>query len=109
MRDIPTSPRIIEIRHNRRVRRLRLFVLFFILFISIIWALSFFSSDKHIVIDKVAITGTHIIDQIDIKIEVYKNISGKYIYLFSKANSFIYPHKQIYNNLRLNFPRIESL
>ena len=109
MRDIPTSPRIVEIRHNRRVRRLRLFVLFLILFISIIWALSFFSSDKHIVIDKVAITGTHIIDQIDIEIEVYKNISGKYIYLFSKANSFIYPHKQIYNNLRLNFPRIESL
>lgn len=28
---------------------------------------------------------------------------------FSKANSFIYPHKKIYNNLRLNFPRIKSL
>jgi hypothetical protein len=53
--------------------------------------------------------GTHIIDQEDIEKEVRVDISGKYIYIFSKANSFIYPHKQIYNNLRLNFPRIESL
>lgn len=109
MRDIPTSPRIIKIRRNRRVRILRLAILFFVLFISIVWALSFFSGDKHIVIDKITITGTHIINQKDIESEIYKDISGKYIYLFSKSNSFIYPRKQIYNNLRLNFPRIESL
>lgn len=109
MRDIPTSPRIIEIRHKRRVRRLRLFIIFFLLFVSFIWALSFFSGNKRIVIDNIVINGTHIIDQEEIKQEVYKNISGNYIYLFSKSNSFIYPRKQIYNNLRLNFPRIESL
>jgi hypothetical protein len=109
MKDIPTSPRIIEIRHNRRVRRLRLFVIFFILLIVIIGALSFFSSHKSIVLNKVVITGTHIIDKEDIEKEVFKNISGKYIYLFSKANSFIYPNKKIYNNLLLNFPRIEAL
>lgn len=109
MRDIPTSPRIIEIRHKRRVRRLRLFIIFFLLFVSVIWALSFFSGSNHIVIDKVTITGTHIIDQGDIESEIYKDISGKYIHLFSKANSFIYPHDKIYNNLRFNFPRIEAL
>lgn len=82
MRDIPTSPRIIEIRHNRRIRKLRLFVLFFILFISIIGALSFFSGNKHIVIDKIVITGTHIIDKEEIEKEIFKNISGRYVYLF---------------------------
>ena len=109
MRDILTSPRVIEIRHNRRMYRLRLFILFFILFISIVGALSFFSSNKHIIIDKILITGTHIIDQEEIEKEILKDMSGKYIYLFSKNNSFIYPHKEIYSNLRLNFPRIESL
>jgi len=109
MKDIPTSPRIIEIRRKRRMRRIRSCILFFLLFVSIVSALAFFSSDKHVVIDKIAITGTHIIDQEDIEKEVRADISGKYFYLFSKANSFIYPRKQIYNNLILNFPRIESL
>jgi len=109
MKDIPTSPRIIEIRHNRRVRRLRLFVAYFILLIIVVGALSFFSSNRSVVLDKVVITGTHIIDQENIEKEVLKNISGKYIYLFSRANSFIYPNKKIYNDLILNFPRIETL
>ncbi|MBK5215395.1 MAG: hypothetical protein JJE53_01115 [Candidatus Pacebacteria bacterium] len=109
MRDIPTSPRIIEIRHKRRVRTLRLSILFFILFASIVWATSYFSADKHITIDKVVVTGTHIIDESDIEEEVFKNISGKYFYLYSRSNSFLYPNKFIYNNLIKNFPRIESL
>jgi hypothetical protein len=109
MKDIPTSPRIIEIRHNRRVRKLRLSIIYFILFIVIIGALSFFLNNRSVILNKVVITGTHIIDQEDIEKEVFKNIFGKYIYLFSKSNSFIYPNKKIYNNLLLNFPRIETL
>jgi hypothetical protein len=109
MRDIPSSPRIIQIKRKRRLRMIRLSIFFLILFFSIVWALSFFSDDKHIVIDNITITGTHIINQDDVKSEIYKDISGKYIYLFSKSNSLIYPRKQIYNDLRLKFPRIETL
>ena len=109
MRDIPTSPRIIEIKHNRRVRRIRLSILFFILFISFTWALSYFSYDRHIVINEVAITGNHIIDQDDIKAQIFKDISGKYIYLFSQSDSFIFPKIYIYNDLLLSFPRIKNL
>jgi len=74
MRDIPTSPRIIQIRHKRRVKRIRLGILFFILIVSLIWALSFFSNDKHIVIDKVSINGTHIINQEEIKENIFRDI-----------------------------------
>lgn len=109
MKDIPTSPRIIQIRRNRRARRLRLIILFFILFISITWALSFFSKDEHVVIDQIVIEGTHIIDQEKVESAINQDLSGRYFYLFSRANSFIYPQKKIYNNLILNFPRIESL
>lgn len=109
MRDIPTSPRVFQIKRKRRLRTIRLSIFFLILFFSIVWALSFFSDDKHIVIDNITITGTHIINQDDVKSEIYKDISGKYIYLFSKSNSLIYPRKQIYNDLRLKFPRIETL
>jgi len=108
MRDIPTSPRIIEIRHNRRIHTLRMVVLFLILFITIVWALSFFSNSNKMAINNVVITGVHIIDKEKIEAEVNKNISGKYVRLFAKSNSFIYPRNKIYNNLLLNFPRIES-
>jgi hypothetical protein len=109
MRDIPTSPRVIQIKRKHRLQTIRLSIFFPILFFSIVWALSFFSDDKHMVIDNITITGTHIINQDDVKSEIYKDISGKYIYLFSKSNSLIYPRKQIYNDLRLKFPRIETL
>ncbi len=109
MRDIPTSPRIIEIRHKRRIRRIRLSILFLILIILIIGVLSYLSSNKKVVIDTFEINGTHIINKEDIEEKIKNDIGGKYIYLFSKANTFIYPHKKIYNNLLINIPRIETL
>ncbi len=109
MRDIPTSPRIIEIKRNRRVRRLRLIVLFSILFITIVGALSYFSNDSKIVINKIIITGNKIIDSKEIESNVYNNLNGKYLYLFAHSNFLIYPHDKIYDNLIIDFPRIESL
>lgn len=109
MRDISASPKIIEIRHKRRIRRFRVFILFLILIIIIIFALAFFSDAKKTKIDNVVIEGNHIIDKEEIENEIYKNISGRYFHLFSRSNSLIYPHKKIYNDLLLNFPRIESL
>ena len=109
MRDIPTSPRVIEIRHNRRIKRLRFLAFGIVLLIAIIFALSFFSGSKGMMINKIEITGTHIIDQNDVKEEIYQNIFGRYVYLFDKSNGFIYPHDQIYDNLILKFPRIKKL
>ena len=109
MRDMLTSPRIIEMRHNRRVRNFRLSILFFILLITIIGAASYFSGDKHVVIENINIKGNKIIDKIDIESIIFKDISGKYFHLFARSNSFIYPHGQIYNDLISNFPRIKTL
>lgn len=109
MRDIPTSPRVIEIKHKKHMRTLRWVIFSVVLFGLIVWGLSYLSNDKHVVIDKIEITGAHIISQEGIEKEVKNNLSGEYIHLFSKSNIFIYPRNKIYNNLLLNFPRIESL
>jgi hypothetical protein len=109
MKDIPTSPRIMQIKRNRRMRRLRFSILFFILIVLIIGGLAYFSSNKHVVIDKIEINGTHVINNEDVEEKIRQDISGKYLYIFSKSNVFIYPEKKIYNNLISNFPRIESL
>jgi hypothetical protein len=109
MRDIPTSPRILEIKRNRRIHRLRLSIIIFIFFIIIVGSLAYFSGNKKVTINKIVVNGTHVIDQEKIQKEVLKDISGKYFYLFTRSNGFIYPHRKIYNNLILNFPRIEKL
>jgi len=109
MRDIPTSPRIAEIKKKSRKKRIRLIVLFVILFGGLVFGLSVLSRDKHIIINEIRVTGAHVIDEEEVKAEINQQISGKYVYLFSKANSFIYPNREIYNSLRELFPRIESL
>ncbi len=109
MKDIPTSPRIALIKRNRRVGRLRLIVLFTILFISIILGISYFSSYSRIVINKVIVSGNSIINSKDIEARINDKLSGKYLKLFSHSNFLIYPQAKIYNDLIINFPRIESL
>jgi hypothetical protein len=109
MKDIPTSPRIARLKHNRRVKRLRLIILFSILSISIVFGISYFSSYPLIVINKIVTTGNSIINGQEIESRINDKLSGRYIGLFSRSNFLIYPEKNIYNDLLVNFPRIESL
>jgi hypothetical protein len=109
MKDIPISARILEIKRKNRIRRWRLFIIFVILFFLFIGTLSYFSKHQKISISNIEIKGTHIVDSTKVEEEIYKNIKGRYWYLFSKANIFIYPRKKIYDSLMSNFPRIESL
>lgn len=109
MRDIPTSPRIIEIKRKTKQRFLRLVILLVFLFVSIIIGLSYFSNDKHLTIDKIVIEGTNIIDKNNVDSFIKEKLSGKYFYLFARVNSLIYPHDEIYNKLLEEFPRIEGL
>jgi len=109
MRDIPTSPRIIEIKRRHRILKIKLGILFLVLFVLIVWLLSFLSGVKNITINDITITGTHIVDQTDIESVVRNNLSGKYLYLFPKSNSLIYPRNKISKDLILAFPRIKTL
>lgn len=109
MKDILTSPRIEDMKRKARARRTRLSILLVILFFSIVYALGFFSSNENVTINKIVVSGTQIINSTDVEATALKNISGKYLKLFYKGNIFIYPKKQIYNNLIKNFPRIDKL
>jgi len=109
MRDIPTSPRIVEIKRKGRKKKIKIALLLFLLFGCLVFGLSVLSKNKHIVISEIRITGAQVIDEEEIRFEINRKISGNYLYIFSKANSFIYPNRQIYSSLRVLFPRIESL
>lgn len=109
MKDIPTSPRIAFLKKKRRIRRIRLSILFFIFFICLIFASSYFSSYHKISINNITINGNSVIDENEVRDHVKSLISGKYFGLFSKNNFLIYPKNEIYEDLFLNFPRIEKL
>ncbi len=109
MKDIPTSPRIIAMKRKRRIIKIWLGILFVVLFVLLVWFFSFLSGYKKVTIENIAISGTHIVDQDGIENTIHEDLSGKYLYLFDRNNSFIYPHNKIYNDLTSNFPRIKKL
>ena len=108
-RDIISSPRVVEIKRAKRKTKIRLFVLYVIFMAVIILGLSFLSQWNKMKIDKINVIGAHIIWESDIQKKVETDISGKYFYLFSKSNAFLFPKSYIYNDLITSFTRIEKL
>ncbi len=108
-RDIITSPRMVELSRKRRKRRRVFFVISFFVFIGLLVGLSYLSKYQKINIKEIRVEGTHIIDADKVIEETQKEISGNYIYLFSKSNTFIYPRRSLESKLRKEFPRIEEL
>lgn len=109
MRDILTSPRIEDMKRKRRNRRRRIAVMLAVLFISLVGALAYFSSHHNVTINHIKVEGTQIINAPEVESYVMDGLSGRYIYLFARSNSFIYPHDKIYKGLIESFPRIETL
>jgi hypothetical protein len=109
MRDILTSPRIEDMKRKRRSRRLRMLILLLVLFFSLVGALAYFSFNKHVTINHITVGGTRIINVQDIESRVRSKLAGRYMYMFARANIFLYPRIQIYNDLLKTFPRIETL
>lgn len=109
MKNIPVSQRVVDMLRKRRIRRLRFFIFFTFLFLLLIGATAYFSFHKNITLDKVVVKGTSIIDPIDVATKVEQILNGRYFFIYSRANSFIYPQKQIHDDLIMTFPRIEEL
>ena len=109
MRDIPESPRILEIKKKQLKKRVKIFAISFFVFVGIVVGLSFLSKIKDLSVASITVEGVHVIDGEDVKNEIYQNLEGNYMYLFSRANFLIYPKDQIFEDLVTVFPRIESL
>ena len=109
MRDIPRSPRIEELRRKRQKRNLGLAFLLLLTLFLILIGLSLLSRIRGLCINQIEINGNNVIKKNEIETLVSKHLEGKYIYLFPKSNSLIYPRVKIYNDLIYSFPRIEDL
>ncbi len=88
-RDILSSPRVLEIKRTKRNANIRISILCFVLFIFCIVGLSFLSGYKKMTINQVDVIGTRILGEDEIRNFVNDKISGKYLYVFQRKNSFI--------------------
>ncbi len=109
MRDIPQSPRILEIKKKQFKKRMIFFGVSFFALVFIVVGLSFLSKINKLKISEIVVEGVHVIDQEEVVKEVREKLQGNYLYLFSKSNFLIYPKNEIYEDLQTLFPRIENL
>lgn len=108
-RDITTTPRTIELLRRKRKHQHAIAVVCFFLFVGLVVGLSYFSKYPKFVVTEIKVEGTHIIDAQAVGDLVLEDISGNYVYLFKKANTFILPETKIREDILEKFQRTEKL
>jgi len=101
------KPSHIALRERRRKRRR--FLIVFMLLIFLIAGITFASHLRSINVSIITTEGNKITSTRDITKLIEKEISGNYLFLISKANTFIFPKNYIEKKLLVEFPRIEKL
>jgi len=104
-----SSPRILEIKkRKRRVLRNRA-IFFSVIFVFVFIGLVFFSRWKEVNIVNIEISGNKIVETNLIKNAVEEELAGRYLWLFPKSNSFIYPRSRLQYELNNKFKRLKDI
>src|SRR3989338_4198453 len=94
-RDVLNSPRLSELKKQKRKIFLNKFFLFLVGFIIIFIGLGFLSRINRLNIANVAVAGNKVVDAEIIKEKVDTDLAGYYFWLFPKTNIFFYPKNKI--------------
>ncbi|MCX6757538.1 MAG: hypothetical protein NTZ44_01480 [Candidatus Nomurabacteria bacterium] len=108
-KSVLNSPRVEELRRNKRKIFRRKIIFFLIIIIVFFIGLVFLSKIKKINIDQVVVSGNKILETKNIEEVIKNDIYGNYWFLFSKTNSFIYPENKIKRDLMYKFKRITDI
>jgi len=101
--------RLKEIYRKKRNAKIKKAGIIFLIFILFVTGVSLLSANEKINIQTVNISGNNVLTKDDILKVVDKELAGKYLFLFSKRNSFIYPGQKITNSLLESFNRISDV
>lgn len=93
----------------RRKKRTKRIIILCLLFAVIIFGLSYVSKMPAINISSVVVDGAVAVSHVQVEEIANKEISGRYMSLFSKKNIFIYPGGKVRQKLLENFKRIDTL
>jgi cell division septal protein FtsQ len=107
--DVLNSPRLQELKKNRRIALRNKIIFFFSLAVAILLGLGFLSRLSVLNIKEVSVVGNVVVDTEDIQKVVDDTTSGYYFWLFPKTNIFLYPKNKINENLSTEFRRLKDI
>ncbi|MCI0542656.1 hypothetical protein L0Y69_02825 [bacterium] len=105
-------PRVLRSSEGKKKRKKRLLagvIISFIVLGALIAGLSRASSLPALSITEIRVEGHETLPVEEIKEKSRMFLSGKYYYLFSRANAFLYPKKMLGRKLAEEYPRAESI
>ncbi|TSC61389.1 MAG: Uncharacterized protein G01um1014107_8 [Parcubacteria group bacterium Gr01-1014_107] len=100
------SPRLLKRRRRGIISRL---ILYPLLLLSVFLGLSFLSSARFLLIEKVEVYGNQAVAEEDLRNLVEAELKGSFLGLFSKRNIFLYPKKLVEAKLVNQFERLSSV
>ena len=106
---ILNSPRFEEYKKKKSKNLRKKVYIFLFLFLIVFISLVFVSRIEKINIDQIIVLGNKVIDTKDIENIAQEKLDQKYIGLFPKSNTFVFPEKSIKNNLLTNFKRLTDV
>ena len=108
-RNVLESPRLLELKKKKRQVLMRKIFVFGFLFVLIIVGLTLLSRIQRLNINDIQVEGNKVIDSETVRELIQKEISGKYMWLFSKTNLFLYPKSKLKNALSNEFKRFDNI
>lgn len=108
-RSVSNSTRLKEIKKKKRVYLRRKILIILIGVIILFGGLAYLSSLPKINIQTIQIVGNKVIDSMPVESLIRSNLEGKYLWMFPKTNSIIYPREKIEKDLINNFQRMKDI
>lgn len=108
-RNVLNSPRLSELKKKRKRAVFNKFFILLFGLLTIFILLTYLSRLDSLNIAEIQITGNKIVDSAVLKGAVGEQIAGKYLWLFPKTNTLIYPQSAIKNGLQDKFKRIGDI
>lgn len=96
-----------EKAHRKKIRILSVVV--FLCLAVFLWLVTYIPSLPSLQIKNILVRGNKVLMEEEIKQEINKELSGKYLYFFPETNIFLYPQERTENILSQVFPRIATV
>lgn len=108
-KSILETPHLKELKKKKQKKNRNKILIIVAAFLIFLTGLVFLSHWKEIRIQDIQVEGNKIVETKDIKIIAESYMQGKYLGLFPKNNSFVYPEKKIKNELANKYRRLKNV
>ncbi|MBP9711437.1 MAG: hypothetical protein KBD55_00155 [Candidatus Pacebacteria bacterium] len=108
-RDVLSSPRLRELKKQRRKNLRNKIILYSVFFAIGLICLTLIARIPSLRIENINISGNKVIEVESVRSRVAQDISGYYFWLFPKNNFLLYPENTVLANLTTEFRRIKDV